>query len=115
MSETELPAHLTTFLNDLEADPTLTQGASAAVGDLKDAAAIEAAAAYFQSKGYQVSVEELTGLEIARKQALGEALSEHELETVAGGYQGYQWDGLMWGNQGTPVTGPWWKDPPWQR
>jgi len=85
MSETELPAHLTVFLTDLQADPTLAQGASAAVGELKDAAAVEAAAAYYQSKGYQVSVEELAALEIARKQAVGEPLSDHELEAVSGG------------------------------
>ncbi len=85
MSESELPAHLTDFLTDLQADPTLAQGASAAVGELKDAAAVEAAAAYYQSKGYQISVEELTGLEIARKQAVGEPLDDHELEIIAGG------------------------------
>ena len=85
MSESELPAHLTDFLTDLQADPTLAQGASAAVGELKDAAAVEAAAAYYQSKGYQISVEELAALEIARKQAVGEPLSDHELATVAGG------------------------------
>jgi hypothetical protein len=32
MSETELPAHLTAFLTDLRADPTLAQGVTAAVG-----------------------------------------------------------------------------------
>jgi hypothetical protein len=85
MSETELPAHLETFLTDLQADPTLIQGAKAAVGELKDAAAIEAAVAYYQSKGYQVSVGELTALEIARKEAVGETLSDYELATVAGG------------------------------
>jgi hypothetical protein len=85
MSDTELPAHLAAFLTDLQADPTLVQGVKAAVGELKDAAAVAAAAAYYQSKGHQVSVEELTALEIARKEAAGETLSDHELETVAGG------------------------------
>ena len=95
MSETEMPAHLTAFLTDLQADPTLVQGAKAAVGELKDAAAVEAAAAYYQSKGYQISVEELTGLEIARKQAVGEALSEHELEAVSGGYADFPVSGIL--------------------
>jgi hypothetical protein len=85
VSETELPAHLTSFLTDLQADPTLIQGAKAAVGELEGTAAVEAAAAYYQSKGYQISVEELTALEIARKQAVGEPLSDDELATVAGG------------------------------
>ena len=100
MSETELPAHLTAFLTDLQADPTLVQGAKAAVGELKNAAAVEAAAAYYQSKGYQISVEELTALEIARKQAVGEALSEHELETVAGGFS-------MWALEGSAGSWYW--------
>jgi hypothetical protein len=85
VSETELPAHLTSFLTDLQADPTLIQSAKAAVGELEDAAAIDAAAAYYQSKGYQINVEELTALEIARKEAVGETLSDDELEAMAGG------------------------------
>jgi hypothetical protein len=100
MSEAELPAHLTVFLTDLQADPTLVQGAKAAVGELKDAAAVEAAAAYYQSKGYQISVEELTALEIARKQAVGEPLSDHELEAVSGGssasHMGFDLSQIRW-------------------
>jgi len=88
MSDTELPAHLVAFLTDLQADPTLAQGATTAVGELKDAAAVEAAAAYYQSEGHQISVEELTALEIARKHAVGEPLSDHELEAVSGGVGG---------------------------
>jgi hypothetical protein len=90
MSDTKPPAHLLALLTALQADPTLGQGALAAGEDLQDAAAVEAEVAYYQDKGYQVSVEELTALRIARKQALGEPLSEYELEAVAGG-RGRDW------------------------
>jgi hypothetical protein len=59
---------------------------SYAAGELKDAAAVEAAAAYCQFKGDQISVEELTGLEIARKLDVGEPLGDHELDAVSGGW-----------------------------
>jgi hypothetical protein len=85
MSDRELPAHLLAFVNDLQSDPVLRQGAAAVVGDLEDAAAAEAAAAYFQSQGFQVTAPELTAFKVFRKQAADEPLSEYELEFVAGG------------------------------
>lgn len=99
MSNAELPTHLKTLLTDLQADSTLAQGAADAAGALQGAAAVEASVAYYQSKGYEVTVEELTALEIARKQAIGEPLSEYELETVAGG------ESSDWQGRWRPVTG----------
>ena len=85
MSDNTLPANLETLLTGLQDDPSLAQGATDAVGELTGAPAAEAAATYYRSKGYDVTAEEITALEIARKQATGEALSEDELEAVAGG------------------------------
>ena len=85
MSDDTLPAHLETLLTGLRDDPSLAQGATAAAGALTGTDAAEAAAAYYRSKGYDVTADELTALEIARKQATGEALSEDELNAVAGG------------------------------
>jgi hypothetical protein len=86
MASNELPAHLAKLFADLQSDPALGEGASAAVGDKTGKAAAEAAAAYYHGKGYEISVTELIAIEAARKEATGEPLEDHELEAVAGGY-----------------------------
>jgi hypothetical protein len=85
MFDAEIPAHLAALLKALGSDPELVEGACAAAGQQTGRAAVEAVADYYRAAGYEVTVEELTALEIARKEAVGEALSEYELEAVAGG------------------------------
>ena len=85
MSDTEIPAHLIALLQALESDPGLGEGARSTAGELTGRAAVEATVEYYRSAGFAVTVEELTALEIARKESAGEALSEYELEAVAGG------------------------------
>lgn len=85
MSDNEIPARLVALLQALGSDPGLVEGARVAVGDLTGRSAVEAAVEYYCAAGFEVTVEELTALEIARKEASGEALSEYELSAVAGG------------------------------
>lgn len=93
MSDHTLPAHIETLLTGLRDNPSLAQGVTAAAGELTGTQRAEAAATYYRSNGYDVTAEELTALEIARKHATGEPLSEHELETVAGGLALGRFDG----------------------
>ena len=97
MTRNALPAHLAKLLADLQSDPTLGEGARAAGGDKRDTAAAEAVAAYYQDKGYEISVTELIAIEAARKEASGEPLEDHELEAVAGGrFSGTSGGGIPW-------------------
>lgn len=85
MSDTTLPEHLEKLIDALQTDPALGEGVIAAVGDHEGTAAAEAAASYYNKAGYPVTAEELIALEIARKNAVGDALSDAELDAVAGG------------------------------
>ena len=85
MSDTTLPEHLEKLIDALQNDPALGEGVIAAVGDHEGTAAAEAAASYYNKAGYPVTAEELIALEIARKNAVGDALSDAELDLVAGG------------------------------
>lgn len=85
MSDNEIPAHLIALLEALRTDTKLVDGVRAAVGGLTGRAAAEAAVGHYRALGFAVTVEELTALEIARKEAYGEALNDEELEAVAGG------------------------------
>jgi hypothetical protein len=85
MTDQAPPEHLTRLLTDLQANEALAAGARAVVGEHQGRQAFEAAATYYQAQGYPVSVDELMALEIARKQASGEALTDDELDAVAGG------------------------------
>ena len=85
MSDTTLPEHLEKLIDALQTDPALGEGVIAAVGDHEGTAAAEAAASYYRKAGYPVTAEELIALEIARKNAVGDALSDAELDLVAGG------------------------------
>lgn len=89
MSDNTIPAHLETLLTGLRDDPSLAAGATTAAGTLTGTQRAEAAATYYRSKGYEVTAEELSALEIARKSAVGAPLSDDELETVAGGMSIY--------------------------
>ncbi|MRH77590.1 hypothetical protein GH984_02600 [Spiribacter sp. C176] len=85
MSDTTLPEHLEKLIDALQTNPALGEGVIAAVGDHEGTAAAEAAASYYNKAGYPVTAEELIALEIARKNAVGDALSDAELDLVAGG------------------------------
>ena len=85
MSVNQLPEHLAVFVTEVQDNPALVQGASAAVGDRTGNDAVSAAAAYYQSQGYTITTEELLALEASRKSSAGEELSDEELHVIAGG------------------------------
>ena len=91
MPEDQLPVHLATFLDAIQEDPALSEGAKCAVGDLTGHEAARVAAEYYRSHGYSITAGELLALETSRKSASvhesdddGFQLDE-QLDAVSGG------------------------------